>query len=154
AATTPSGQWVLGFKYDDTKVRDGRIDRPGLDAAVPDRPVRVDRRGGHIAWYNSKALALAGVTRDTPDPPGGRFERDQNGELSGLVAENAVAIVSKLIPPSSRAQWQAGVKRVCAKMTAAGLTSLHDAGATPETITAYQDAYAAGELKARVYMMV
>src|ERR671933_623390 len=88
AARTPPGQWVEAFMFDDTKLTDARpLHRRDLDAAVPDHPVSVAHRGGHTAWYNSKAFALAGVTRGTPDPPTGRFFRDPDGELNGRVAE-------------------------------------------------------------------
>ena len=76
ALDTPPGRWVRGFMFDDTKVVDGPLHRTHLDAAVPDHPVNVAHRGGHTNWFNNTAFALAGVTRDTPDPPDGRFVRD------------------------------------------------------------------------------
>ena len=89
ALDTPPGRWVRGFMFDDTKVVDGPLHRTHLDAAVPDHPVDVAHRGGHTNWFNSTAFALAGITRDTPDPPDGRFARDADGGLSGMVAEHA-----------------------------------------------------------------
>ena len=94
AARTPKGEWVLGFKYDDTKVREGRqINRRDLDDAAPEHPVYVSHRGGHVYWFNSKAAEVAGVTAQTPSPPGGEIYHDENGELLGKVAENAQALV-------------------------------------------------------------
>src|SRR6185369_12139016 len=87
ADDTPPGFWVTGFQFDDTKL-DRPLTRKDLDEATTEHPVAVNHRGGHTSWYNSKALALAGITKDTPDPPDGRFFRD-NGELTGRVAENA-----------------------------------------------------------------
>jgi predicted amidohydrolase YtcJ len=155
AANTPQGEWVLGFKYDDTKVRDGRrLTRADLDQAVPHHPVQVTHRGGHTAWYNSKAFELAGVTADTPDPPGGKIYKDGN-ELNGLVAERATEAFHRLIPSSTnREQRQQGVKLITELMSAAGLTSVTDAGTSVAYATAYQDAYNAGELSCRVYMMM
>src|SRR5438067_262157 len=76
-AQTPPGQWVLGFKYDDTKRSDGRpLTLQDLDSAVPDHPVFVEHRGGHTAWLNSLALKTAKVGDNTPDPPGGNYDRD------------------------------------------------------------------------------
>src|SRR3981081_2783452 len=70
AAKTPPGEWVLGFKYDDTKTSEGRpLTRAELDAAVPDHPVLVEHRGGHTAWVNSPAIKLAKIDDQTPDPP-------------------------------------------------------------------------------------
>ena len=82
ALDTPPGRWVRGFMFDDTKVVDGPLHRTHLDEAVPGHPVNVAHRGGHTNWFNSTAFALAGITRDTPDPPDGRFARDPDGGLS------------------------------------------------------------------------
>jgi len=155
AASTPPGEWVVGFKYDDTKVREGRrITRKDLDEAVPNHPVQVTHRGGHTAWYNSNAFQLAGITAETPDPPGGKIYKDGN-ELNGLVAELARKPFQRLIPSgTTREQRQQGVKLITELMSAAGLTSVTDAGTSAGYATAYQDAYMAGELKCRVYMMM
>lgn len=84
---TPLGEWVIGFKYDDTKLDEGRpINRLDLDEVAPDHPVELCQRGGHAAVYNSKAFQLAGITAQTPDQRGGRFYRE-SGELTGLVAD-------------------------------------------------------------------
>jgi predicted amidohydrolase YtcJ len=153
AATTKAGEWVFGFKYDDTKLKDQRpLSRADLDQAVPRHPVRVTHRGGHTAVFNSLAFQFAGITRDTPDPPNGKFGRDAQGELTGFVAEKAVDQVKKL-PMPTRPQGQAGVKIIAELMTAAGLTSVHDADADKANFLAYQDARAAGELRFRVYLL-
>lgn len=153
AAKTREGDWVFGFKYDDTKLTDGRaLRRSDLDEAVPKHPVRVSHRGGHTAVYNSAAFRLADINRDTPDPKGGTFGRDDKGELTGFVAELAVDMV-KRVPVPSRAEGQAGVKIIASLMTAAGLTSVHDADADKANFLAYQDARAAGDLPLRVYVM-
>jgi predicted amidohydrolase YtcJ len=152
AAETPPGEWVIGFKYDDTKLREGRpITRRDIDEVVPNHPVVVGHRGGHTGVYNSKAFELAGVTVDTPDPPGGKFYRE-DGELTGKVAERARAMFRRLIPSgSTREQRQAGVKLISELMTAAGLTSVHQTGGGTNDLIAYQDAYAAGEMRFRMY---
>ncbi|HEY7426434.1 MAG TPA: amidohydrolase [Gemmataceae bacterium] len=150
---TKEGDWVFGFKYDDTKLSDNRpLTRADLDDAAPKHPVRVTHRGGHTAVYNSLAFRLAGITRDTPDPEGGKFGRDGEGGLTGFVAEKAVDKVKKL-PVPTREQGQAGVKLIGELMTAAGLTSVHDADADRANFLAYQDARAAGELPFRVYVL-
>src|SRR5271166_2231342 len=88
ARKTPPGEWVQGFKYDDTKTSDDRaLRRDDLDGAVPDHPVMVVHRGGHTAWVNSAAFKLARVDERTPDPPGGRYDRDPGtGRLTGHVS--------------------------------------------------------------------
>ena len=87
AAKTPSGQWVLGFKYDDTKTSEGRpLTLKDLDDVVPDHPAFVQHRGGHTAWVNTLALKAAKVDENTPDPPGGKYDRDPStGKLDGHV---------------------------------------------------------------------
>src|SRR5207249_1173959 len=80
AQATAPGLWVTGFMFDDTKL-DRPLTRRDLDEASRDHPIVVHHRGGHTSWYNSNALALASITRDTPDPRDGRFFRDENGEL-------------------------------------------------------------------------
>lgn len=156
AEKTPAGEWVLGFKYDDTKLKDDRpLTRADLDEAAPKHPVRVVHRGGHTFVYNSRAFALAGVDRKTPDPEGGKFGRDDKGELTGFVAEKANAPFEKLARrgEGNPKQRQAGVKLIAELMTAAGLTSVHDAMCSKHHFIAYQDALADGELGFRVYLM-
>lgn len=153
AAKTPDGEWVFGFKFDDTKLSDNRpLTRADLDDAAAKHPVRLGHRGGHTAIYNSLALKLAGITKDTPDPDGGKFGRDAKGELTGFAAERAAGMVKRLPDPTPQ-QARAGVKLISALMTAAGLTSVHDAGADRLFFQAYQEARAAGELAFRVYFL-
>ena len=91
AAVTPPGFWVDGYFYDDTKVRDGRpINVHDLDKVSTEHPVAVHHRGGHTLYCNSKALELAGVTRDSADPYGGTFDRFPDGSLNGRVTDRAM----------------------------------------------------------------
>ena len=154
ARNTPRGQWVRAFKYDDTKLEEGRpINRFDLDEAAPENPVEVRHRGGHTGVYNSMALGLAGVSAETPDPPGGRFYRDENGVLTGLVAEKARDVFRDLIPSDSSRQERAnGIKLISELMTAAGLTSVHQTGGNRQDMIAYQDARAQGGLRFRMYL--
>ncbi len=154
ALATPPGNWVLGFKYDDVRVREKRrITREDLDEVAPNNPVRIQHRGGHLCWYNSIAFALAKVTPETPDPPGGRFVK-RDGKLDGCVEENANRVFYAIIPSDSTAeQRRAGVALISKRMTAAGLTSVTDAECPPDYLSAYQDAYHAGELRFRVYIL-
>ena len=155
ARETPPGEWIRGFKYDDTKLAEGRpLNRLDLDEAVPDHPAVVGHRGGHTSVYNSRAFAAAGVTAETPDPRGGKFYRE-GGELTGLVAERANAAFSGLIPSTHTDEdRQAGVKLITELMAMAGLTSFHDAGTSSNSVEAYSAAYRNGELSCRVYMMM
>ena len=160
ALETPPGHWVRAFKFDDTKLTDGRaLSRKDLDEAVPDHPTRVDHRGGHTSWFNSKAFEIAQITRATPDPSDGRFYRDSDGELQGQVAENArnvfdqVGLREQFTAAQMQARGQAAMAHMSKRLTATGLTTVHDAFASSDKIRAYQDAYLAGELLHRAYIL-
>jgi predicted amidohydrolase YtcJ len=157
ASETPAGNWVLGFKYDDTKTSDGRpLSRADLDTAAPNHPVRINHRGGHTAYVNSLALKLAGVTESTPDPTGGRIGRAlETGKLNGKLSETATDAVYRLIPNSyTRDDYREGIKLISRMMTRTGVTSVHDAYGTPADLRAYQDARDAGDLSMRVYCLI
>jgi predicted amidohydrolase YtcJ len=153
AARTPPGTWVLGFKYDDTKTAEGRfLTREDLDSVSTAHPIYVQHRGGHTAYVNSKAFEKAGIAESTPDPEGGRFYRDPAGRLSGRVAERASDVLERAIPESlTRDERRQGVKLIGEMMSRSGLTSVTDAGGSPDDLAAYQDARDAGELPIRIY---
>ena len=156
-AKTKPGDWVLGFKYDDTKTAEGRpLSLADLDGVSRDHPVYVEHRGGHTAYVNPRALALAGISEATPDPPGGRYDRDPaTGKLTGRIAENAREPLDRLIPATlSREDRREGVRIISKMMTRAGLTSAHDAFGSPEDLQAYQDARESGDLGLRVYCSI
>jgi predicted amidohydrolase YtcJ len=151
ATQTPADQWVLGFLYDDGKTP-RPLSRQDLDEAVPDHPVMVGHRGGHTAFVNSRALALAGVNESTPDPPGGRFDHDPAGHLNGHVSDNAMALFTRLTAyKPTRDDYQKGVGLMARMMNGKGVTSVCDADAEPEDLQAYQDAREAGDLTTRIY---
>ena len=156
AAKTPPGQWVQGFKYDDTKTSDGRpLTRDDLDS-ISDHPVFVQHRGGHTAWVNSAAFKLAKVDEKTPDPPGGRYDRDPTtGRLTGHVSEQGRLTFEKLIPSQfTRDDYRAAAKLISKMMTRTGITSACEADGTPDDLRGYQDARDAGELLLRAYCMI
>jgi predicted amidohydrolase YtcJ len=158
AEMTAPEVWINGFMFDDTKL-DRPLTRRDLDEATTEHPVAVAHRGGHTTWYNSKALTLAGITKDTPDPPDGRFFRE-NGELTGRVAENArdvfdhVGRTESVTPDEQRDRARKGMAHMSKLFNAAGLTSVHNAMAVPEQILAYEDCRRSGELTHRAYLMV
>jgi len=155
AAKTPKGEWVLAFKYDDTKTSEGRfLTREDLDAATTDHPVYIEHRGGHSAYVNSLALERAGITNETPDPAGGRYVRE-GGRLSGRILETGLAEFGKVIPDSyTRDDYRQGVKLISKMLARAGVTSVHDAYGDPDDLRAYQDARGADELLTRVYCLI
>ncbi len=157
AAKTPAGEWVLGFKYDDTKTSDGRpLKIEDLDAAVPDHPVQIEHRGGHTVYCNSLAFQKAGITDKTPDPAGGKIDHDPaTGKLSGRVAESARELFNKAIPEKlTRDDHRQGVKLISKMLAKTGITSATEAQGTPTDLLAYQDAHEAGELLYRAYCFI
>ena len=154
AATTPPGQWIDGFFYDDTKVKDGRLlTVADLDKVSRDHPVAVHHRGGHTGFYNSKALQLARITRETPNPPGGTFDRDANGALNGRVTDLAMDVFERVgtRPAFSPAQQAERARAAAAHISKAfvryGLTSVHHEGGD---LAALQAIRASGDLLHRV----
>jgi predicted amidohydrolase YtcJ len=157
AAKTPAGDWVLGFKYDDTKTDEGRaLTIVDLDAAVPDHPVHIQHRGGHTAYANSLAFRKAGIDEKTPDPPGGQISHDPTtGKLSGRVAESANDYFDNVIPLNfTRDDCREGVKLISKMLARTGITSATEAQGTPQDLRAYQDAHEAGELLYRAYCFI
>jgi len=131
AAAAAAGEWIIGVREDDFKLREKRHpNRWELDQAAPDHAVMISTVGGHFAIFNSKAFELAGVTKDTPDPVGGMFDRDpQTGELTGGVHEDARDLVRKAMPPKkglSREEAAEVVRRMMLDNAAAGLTCIYD----------------------------
>ena len=157
ADATPAGEWVKGFKYDDTKTPERRfLTKQDLDAVSVDHPVYVSHRAGHVYGINSKGLELAGVTRDTPDPPGGRYGRDPaTGDLNGVIYERAADLIrDNLLPRITSSDRRAGLRRINGMLTKAGLTSVHDARVYSDELITYQEGRDAGELDLRVYMLM
>jgi hypothetical protein len=154
ARETPAGTWVEGYFFDDTKVKDNRlINVHDLDEVSKDHPVAVHHRGGHTTFYNSKALELAGITRTTPNPPGGTFDRDVNGELNGRVTDRASGAVNRVgnRPTFTAEQRQQrdrdGLAFISKQFVRYGLTSVHHEGGD---LFALQQVRARGELLHRV----
>src|SRR5947208_5950025 len=150
--------WITGFMFDDTKL-DRPLTRKDLDEATTEHPVSVAHRGGHTNFYNSKAFELAGITAQTPDPPDGRFFKE-NGELNGRVAENARSVFGRVgkretfTPEQRRDRARKGMRHMSQLFNACGLTSVHNAGTSPDHILAYEDCRRNGELTHRAYMMI
>src|SRR6516162_4696635 len=134
AEKTPKGMLITGSGYQETKL--GRHPtRQDLDKATTDHPVIITHSSGHLSVCNSTALKLAGVTKDTADPAGGKFERDENGEPTGLLKERAAAIVRSAAPRRDvpEAETLAGYRSCFHKFLANGLTGVHVAGTDPRT---------------------
>ena len=158
AASTPSGSWIVGFGVEDSGLEERRFPtRDELDRAAPGHPVYLKHRSGHAAVANSLALDAAGITDQTPQPPGGHMDRDATGRLTGVLREkSAAAPIEKILPVPTRDRMKEGVITAGRLYASAGITSVHDAGAEarPDTYRAYHEAVAEGRLHQRVYAMI
>jgi hypothetical protein len=151
AAAHPEKAWVTGRGWELPLFPAANPRKELLDAVVPDRPVYLTAADGHNAWVNSRALALAGVTAATPDPPSGRIERDAvTGEPSGCLRENAKALVSRLLPETTQAERAAGLARTVELAHRAGLVGLFDASVDAIELEVYRDLDRAGGLDLHV----
>src|SRR5678816_2025655 len=135
AQQLPAGMWVEGYFHDDTKLKDKRpLNARDLDQVSTEHPVAVRHRGGHTTFYNSKAFELAGITKNTPNPAGGTFDRDANGELNGRVtdlARNAMGRAGRrptFTPEQTAQRDRDGIAHISKQFVRYGLTSVHHAG--------------------------
>ena len=155
ADRTPAGQWVLGSRYQETKL--GRQPtRFDLDRASTNHPILISHSSGHQSVCNSLALQLAKVTRDTPDPAGGKFVRGADGELTGLLQERAAGIVRSAGPPrpqAPEAETTAAYRECLRQYLSRGLTSVGVAGGSPASAERLRKARSE-ELPVRFYMML
>jgi predicted amidohydrolase YtcJ len=154
ALQLPPGTWVEGFFFDDTKLSDKRaLNVHDLDEVSRDHPVVVRHRGGHTSFYNSKAFEMAGITKSTPDPMGGTYDKDEGGELNGRVTDRAMAPFQKVgtrrTYTAAEAEQRArdGIAHISKQFARYGLTSVHHEGGN---LQAMQDVRARGDLKHRI----
>jgi len=155
ASAHPDKKWVRGTGWALTLFPDGNPSRTLLDTVVSDRPVFLWASDGHSAWVNSKALALAGVTKATPDPPAGRIERDQaTGEPSGTLRESAADLVAKHLPERTPQELEDGLRAALKIANRFGLTSLLEANASEEDLETYTALEKRGELTARIFASI
>ena len=156
AARDPKKEWIHGAGWDMGFFPGGIPTRHELDAAVSDRPVFLVSKDGHTAWVNSKALEVAGITRETPDPARGRIDRDKDGEPIGSLQESAIELVQKLVPGTSFDEARQGLKMALQKLNAFGITSMQeasvdvDASDGPSVLDVYRDVDRSGALTMRV----
>ncbi len=157
-ASHPKDPWILGAGWQLPVFPDANPQKEWLDEIVSDRPVYLSAMDGHSAWVNSKALEMAGVTKDTPDPQGGRIERNKKGEPSGTLREFASDLVYKIAPKPGVSEKLEGLQEALKILNQFGITGFQDAsvsteGDSPEARGAthvYSEADKKGLLTARV----
>jgi len=152
ATTLPPGEWLLGRGWDQNKWPGQAFPTSAtLDQVVGDRPVVLRRIDGHAIWASSKAMALAGITAGTADPPGGKIVRAASGTPTGVLIDNATELVESKIPPTTADARERRILAAAAKATATGITAVHEMGIDDATADVYKRLATGGKLPLRVY---
>lgn len=154
AATTATGSWIRGRGWDEGKFSEHRlITAIDLDAATTNHPVYLTNTTGHYGVANSVALKLAGITRDTRDPPNGTIDRLPDGTPTGVLKESAQNLVTRLFPSRSSAQTEQGLRTLVKDFSAEGMTGFKDPGISTNTFELYKRLAAEGALPVRVFAL-
>jgi len=157
AKMTPKGEWIEGGDWDETKWTPANLPtKDVIDPVTPDTPVFLEHHDGHMALANSVALRLAGVTAQTPDPPGGTIVRDAQGNPTGALKDAARNVVLKAIPLPSHERRLQAMRRALERAAELGVTSVQDMNDENSDsfadIRGYGELLQSGELSARVYV--
>lgn len=148
-------QWITGRGWNQEQWPDRAFPTAEqLDKHITDRPVWLGRVDAHAGWANSKALQLAGITSDTPDPDGGQIIKDADGKPTGVLIDNAKALVEKVMPETSYGQLKQRLSAASEHLLANGVTMMHDAGISHREYDFYLAQAVKGELPVRVYAMI
>jgi predicted amidohydrolase YtcJ len=153
ADSHPNEPWIqgMGWTYP-VFAPSGLPDKKVLDAVVPDRPVFLIAFDGHSSWANSKALELAKINRDTPDPPNGKIMRDANGDATGALKESAGDLIAAVAPKPTREERLAALRKGMREANKVGLTRVHSAGQDFEYLDLYDELRRNGEMTLRFYV--
>lgn len=159
ALSVASNKWIKGWGYDDTLIAEKRhLTFRDLDEAAPDHPVFISHTSGHLAYVNSKAMAIAGIDAHMPQPSGGEIDKDDNGIPTGLLKEeSALDLVMSHIPSYSVSELRDAFKKAMAYYHRFGITSAHDGAIGyfrhgPQVLETYRHLQNEGKLNIRVYL--
>lgn len=151
----PEFRWLQGGGWNQANWKLGRFPNAAeLDTVIADRPAYLSRIDGHAAWVNSAALRLAGIDKTTPDPAGGKIERDQAGNPTGILIDAAMSLVSKHIPEASLAEQRLALDSALQTLRSYGVTSAHDAGVSISADQLFREYADQAKLTTRVYGMI
>jgi predicted amidohydrolase YtcJ len=153
AATVPRGTWIRGGDWDHERWGGELPTRAWIDSLTPDHPVWVNRLDGHMGLANAAALRAAGVTRATADVAGGTIVRDATGEPTGVLKDNAMALVDAVVPAPSEALTDRALDAAMRYVAERGVTTVHNMGSWAD-LAAFERAHRAGRLRTRVYAAV
>jgi predicted amidohydrolase YtcJ len=154
AASVPKGEWIVGRGWDEGAWANRYPDMKLLSEKVPDHPVYLASLHTFAGWGNRMAFERAGITRSTRPPEGGEIVKDKSGNPTGIVLNRAVSLLSAAVPPPSFEQFQAYILAGLQRMAEDGYVAIHEAGARPEHMKAFEALEAEGKLPVRVYAML
>ena len=153
-ATSAKGAWIQGRGWDEGKLTERRVlTARDLDGVSPDNPVVLTQTTGHYVVANSVALKLAGVTKETKDPPNGTIDRNADGTPTGLLREGAAGLVRRLVPQRSASETEAGIRDFVKAFNAEGMTGLKDPGISSQTWDIYKKVERDSALNVRVFAL-
>jgi predicted amidohydrolase YtcJ len=155
AEANPELEWIQGRGWNQTLWEENEFPTAAdLDEIVNDRPVWLTRVDGHAAWANTKAMELAGISRETPDPQGGKVIRDRAGNATGVFVDAAENYINEIVPEPTEVEMELALEKALEQMARMGLTSVHDAGMGVDTWNLYKDFADAGKMTTRIYAMI
>ncbi len=155
AKANPQAQWILGRGWNQVLWPSQQFpSKQLLDEVIKDKPVWLSRVDGHAGWANSKALQLAGISKDSIDPPGGQIIRDANGEPTGVLIDNAMLLLEQQIPSINETERVSALNAAFKHLLSLGITSTHDAGINAANLATYQQLREAKQLPLRLYPML
>ena len=155
ALANPNQFWITGRGWNQELWSDKAFPSAAdLDSIISNKPIWLTRVDGHAGWANTKALELAGITATTPSPAGGLIAKDSNGQPSGILVDNAMALVEKHIPKADASVYTNQLNAAGEHLLSLGITSMHDAGIDQSVYEFYLAQAAKGQLPLRVYAML
>ncbi|MDR9418826.1 amidohydrolase [Gracilimonas sp.] len=155
AEANPDLEWIQGRGWNQTLWPENEFPTAAdLDEVVDDRPVWLTRVDGHAAWANTMAMEMANISKETPDPQGGKIIRDASGQATGVFIDAAENYIAQIIPEPTDQERKLALEKALEKMASEGLTSVHDAGISSQTWELYKDFADQGKMNTRIYAMI
>jgi predicted amidohydrolase YtcJ len=149
------GEWIRGRSWDQNNWPGRQFPTAtAISAAAPNNPVYLTRVDGHAGWVNRRAMEIAGLTADAPDPRGGRLLRDESGQLTGVLIDGAQELVTRKISPPTPQQVRERLRRAALECARLGITTVHDAGVSAIELDQYRALIQDHKLPVRVYAMI